>query len=69
VAVVTAITSSAVKVCSPVGQPVNIQPVLQQGLHVHDQEGKSCFEQGKQWWWFEDHQARQVPGIQVLGLV
>ena len=38
--------------------------MLQQGLHDHDQEGKLCFEYDKQWQWFEDHQGRQVPGIQ-----
>jgi hypothetical protein len=43
--------------------------VLQQGLHVHDQEGKLCFEHDKQWQQFEDHQARQVPRIKILGLV
>ncbi len=57
------VTWSGLKVCSPVGQPVNVWPVLQQGLHVQDQEGKLCAEHDKQSWWFEDHQTRQAPMI------
>ncbi len=43
------VTQSGLEVYSSTGQPVNVWPVLQQGLHVHDQEGKSCFEHDKQW--------------------
>ncbi len=43
------VTWSGLKVCSPVGQPINIWPMLQQGLNVQDQEGKSCVDHDKQW--------------------
>jgi hypothetical protein len=36
---------------------------------VQNQEGKSCFEHDKKWRWFQDHQARQIPRVQILGLV